>query len=203
MEIENEFDVPAPVDHVWTYLLDVERVAPCMPGAELTEVVDDHTWKGKVNMKLGPVSLAFAGTVTMQERDDRAKRIVLAAKGMEQKGKGAASASVTSWLEQGDGVTNVKMRADIHLTGTVAQLSRGLLPEVSRKLTQQFADCLLQSMRAAEVRATESADVAAEVAAPVESSARAKPIGGIRLGIAAFWASIKGFFRRLFGKREA
>ena len=203
MEIENEFDVPAPIDHVWTYLLDVERVAPCMPGAELTEVIDDHTWKGKVNMKLGPVSLAFAGTVTMQERDDRAKRIVLAAKGMEQKGKGAANASVTSWLEQGDGVTNVKMRADIHLTGTVAQLSRGLLPEVSRKLTQQFADCLLQSMQAAEVRATESADVAAEVPAPVEASARAKPIGGIRLGLAAFWASIKGFFRRLFGKREA
>jgi carbon monoxide dehydrogenase subunit G len=202
VEIENEFDVPAPVDHVWNYLLDVERVAPCMPGAELTEVVDDHTWKGKVNMKLGPVSLVFAGTVTMQERDDEAKRIVLAAKGMEQKGKGAANASVTSWLEQGDGVTNVKMRADIHLTGTVAQLSRGLLPEVSRKLTQQFADCLLQSMQVAEVQATESADVAAGVAAPVEPTARAKPIGGIRLGLAAIWASIKGFFRRLFGKRE-
>ena len=203
MEIENEFDVPAPIDHVWAYLLDVERVAPCMPGAELTEVVDDHTWKGKVNMKLGPVSLAFAGTVTMQERDDQAKRIVLAAKGMEQKGKGAANASVTSWLEQGDGVTNVKMRADIHLTGTVAQLSRGLLPEVSRKLTQQFADCLHQSMGAAEVRATESADLAAAVAAPVEATARPKPIGGIRLGLAAIWAAISRFFRRLFGKREA
>jgi hypothetical protein len=174
-----------------------------MPGAELTEVVDDHTWKGKVNMKLGPVSLAFAGTVTMQERDDQAKRIVLAAKGMEQRGKGAANASVTSWLEQGDGVTNVKMRTDIHLTGTVAQLSRGLLPEVSRKLTQQFADCLLQSMGAAEVRATESADLAAAAAAPVEATARPKPIGGIRLGLAAIWTSIKGFFRRLFGKREA
>ena len=70
MEIENEFTVPAPIDHVWAYLLDVERVAPCMPGAELTEVVDDTTWKGKVNMKLGPVSLSFAGTVTMQDRDD-------------------------------------------------------------------------------------------------------------------------------------
>ena len=203
MEIENEFDVPAPVDHVWAYLLDVERVAPCMPGAELTEVVDDHTWKGKVNMKLGPVSLAFAGTVTMQERDDQAKRIVLAAKGMEQRGKGAANASVTSWLEQGDGVTNVKMRADIHLTGTVAQLSRGLLPEVSRKLTQQFADCLHQSMGAAEVRATESADLAAAVAAPVEATARPKPIGGIRLGLAAIWAAISRLFRRVFGKREA
>jgi hypothetical protein len=110
---------------------------------------------------------------------------------------------VTSWLEQGDGVTNVKMRADIHLTGSVAQLSRGLLPEVSRKLTQQFADCLHQSMGAAEVRATESADLAAAVAAPVEATARPKPIGGIRLGLAAIWAAISRFFRRVFGKREA
>ena len=202
MQIENAFDVPAPIDHVWAYLLDVERVAPCMPGAELTEVVDDRTWKGKVIMKLGPVSLAFAGTVTMQERDDDAKRVVLAAKGMEQKGKGAANASVTSWLEQGDGVTNVKMQADIHLTGTVAQLSRGLLPEVSRKLTQQFADCLLQSMQASEIQATGSADIAAG-AEPVAPAARAEPIGGIRLGLAAIWASIARFFKRLFGKRSA
>jgi uncharacterized protein len=206
MQIENEFDVPAPIDHVWNYLLDVERVAPCMPGAELTEVVDDRTWKGRMNMKLGPVSLAFAGTVTMQERDDDAKRVVLAAKGMEQKGKGAANASVTSWLEQGDGVTNVKMRADIHLTGTVAQLSRGLLPEVSRKLTQQFADCLLQNLQEAEAQATGSADAAGAApagTAPAGPTARAEPIGGIRLGLAAIWASIARWFRRLFGKRAA
>jgi carbon monoxide dehydrogenase subunit G len=202
MQIENEFTVPAPIDHVWAYLLDVERVAPCMPGGELTEVIDDHTWKGKVNMKLGPVSLAFVGTVTMQERDDAAKRVVLAAKGMEQKGKGAANASVTSWLEQGDGVTNVKMQADIHLTGTVAQLSRGLLPEVSRKLTQQFADCLHRSMEAAEVTATESADIAARAGA-AGTPARAAPIGGIRLGLSAIWAAIVRFVRRLFGKRGA
>jgi uncharacterized protein len=201
MEIENEFTVPAPIDHVWAYLLDVERVAPCMPGAELTEVVDDTTWKGKVNMKLGPVSLSFAGTVTMQDRDDQAHRIVLAAKGMEQKGKGAANASVTSWLEDGQGETHVKMQADIHLTGTVAQLSRGLLPEVSRKLTQQFADCLAQSMGAAEVVATESADVADEARAE-QAPVKAKPIGGFRLGLSAIWVGIKNFFRRLFGKRE-
>jgi carbon monoxide dehydrogenase subunit G len=202
MEIENEFTVPAPIDHVWAYLLDVERVAPCMPGAELTEVVDDTTWKGKVNMKLGPVSLSFAGTVTMQDRDDVAHKIVLAAKGMEQKGKGAANASVTSWLEDGQGETHVKMRADIHLTGTVAQLSRGLLPEVSRKLTQQFADCLARSMGAAEVVATESADVADEARAE-QAPVKAKPIGGFRLGLSAIWVGIKNFFRKLFGgKRE-
>jgi uncharacterized protein len=202
MEIENEFTVPAPIDHVWAYLLDVERVAPCMPGAELTEVVDDTTWKGKVNMKLGPVSLSFAGTVTMQDRDDVAHKIVLAAKGMEQKGKGAANASVTSWLEEGQGETHVKMQADIHLTGTVAQLSRGLLPEVSRKLTQQFADCLARSMGAAEVVATESADVADQVRAE-QAPVKAKPIGGFRLGLSAIWVGIKNFFRKLFGgKRE-
>jgi carbon monoxide dehydrogenase subunit G len=201
MQIENEFTVAAPIDHVWAYLLDVERVAPCMPGAELTEVVDDQTWKGKVNMKLGPVSLSFAGTVTMQERDDEAHRVKLAAKGMEQKGKGAANASVTSWLEDGQGETHVKMQADIHLTGTVAQLSRGLLPEVSRKLTQEFADCLAHNMRAAEVVATESADIAEEVRAE-EAPARGEPIKGFRLGLMAVWAGIKSFFRKLFGKRE-
>ena len=200
MEIENEFSVPAPVDHVWAFLLDVERVAPCMPGAELTEVVDDTTWKGRVHMKLGPVSLAFSGTVTMQERDDEARRVVLAAKGMEQKGKGAANASVTSWLEpgNGEGETKVKMKADIHLTGTVAQLSRGLLPEVSRKLTAQFADCLHQSMEAQEVELTASADIAAETPQPTP----AKAIGGFRLGLFAIWTGIKRFVARLFGKRE-
>src|SRR4029450_11378432 len=173
MEIENEFTVPAPIDHVWAYLLDVERVAPCMPGAELTEVVDDTTWKGKVNMKLGPVSLSFAGTVTMQDRDDQAHRIVLAAQGMGQKRKSAAKPPV-------------KMHADTHRPGTVAQLSRGLLPEVSRKLTQQFADCLAQSMGAAEVVATESADVADEASAE-QAPVKARPIGGGRLGAAAVW----------------
>ena len=99
MLIENEFTVAAPIDFVWDYLLDVERIAPCMPGAELTDVVDDRNWKGKLNAKFGPVSMSFAGSVTMESRDDEQHRVVLRAKGMEQKGKGAANASVTSWLE--------------------------------------------------------------------------------------------------------
>jgi len=201
VKIENEFTVPAPIDHLWAYLLDVERIAPCMPGAELTETVDERTWKGKVNMKLGPVSLGFAGTVAMEERDDEHHRVVLHAKGMEQKGKGAANAVVTSWLEAGDDETLVKMSADIQLTGAVAQLSRGLLPEVSRKLTAQFAECLHESMVAAEAAAPggEAAATAGEraVAAPVQ----AKPISGIRLGLSAVWSAISGFVRRIFGRR--
>ncbi len=187
MLIENEFTVPAAVEPLWLYLLDVERIAPCMPGAELTDVVDDRTWKGKVNVKFGPVSMSFAGTVTIEERDDAAHRVVLAAKGMEQRGKGAANAKVTSWLEPGEGATTVKMQADISLSGAVAQLSRGLLPEVSRKLTQEFADCLQASMSAGEA-----------AAAPALA---ARPVGGIGRGLSAVWALIRRFFRKLFGRR--
>jgi uncharacterized protein len=209
MLIENEFTVATPVDDLWAYLLDVERIAPCMPGAELTETIDQQHWKGKVNMKFGPVALSFAGTVEMTERDDEAHRAVLHAKGMEAKGKGAANATVTSWLEPAsEGETTVKMTADITLTGAAAQLSRGLLPEISKKLTQQFADCLEATMNAEQAAAaappvapggatTDATTPAPAPAAP--APAPAKHVGGIGLGLSAIWSVIKNFFRRLFG----
>jgi uncharacterized protein len=201
--IQNEFTVAAPIDFLWSYLLDVEKIAPCMPGAELTEILDDHNWKGKLNAKFGPVSMSFAGTVTIESRDDDAHRVVLSAKGMEQKGKGAANAKVTSWLEPGptDGVTTVKMEADITLTGAAAQLSRGLLPEISKKLTQNFADCLQESMAAEQTTREGDAAAAAGAAAAgaPATTVVAKPVGGIGLGIAAIWSIIANFFRKLFG----
>lgn len=206
MLVENEFTSPAPVDHLWAYLLDVERVAPCLPGAELTETIDDRNWKGKVLMKLGPVSLSFAGSVAMDERDDVGHRVVLHAKGMEQKGKGAANAVVTSWLEPGEGVTTVKMRADITLMGPVAQLSRGLLPDISKKLTQQFADCLQASMAASEaVAAPNGADASDSNPGANPGDADAAPsgsraIGGFRLGAWALVRAVGRFFGRLFGQ---
>jgi carbon monoxide dehydrogenase subunit G len=200
MLIENEFTVTAPIEALWAYLLDVEKIAPCMPGAELTEVVDGSNWKGKLNAKFGPVSMSFAGTVTMDERDDAAHRVVLHAKGMEAKGKGAANATVTSWLEPGDAPDRslVKMTADITLTGAAAQMSRGLLPEISKKLTQQFADCLQASM-AAENAPAASADAGTAASAPTPAPV-AKPVGGLSLGVAATWAVVKNFFKRLFGR---
>jgi uncharacterized protein len=211
MLIENAFTVSTPVDELWAFLLDVERIAPCMPGAELTETIDERNFKGKVNVKFGPVALAFAGTVEMTERDDARHRAVLHAKGMEQKGKGAANATVTSWLEPaGDGETTVKMTADITLTGAAAQLSRGLLPEISKKLTQQFADCLEATVQAAQAPATPAADGAVASGEPTSGSAppptatpaptpESKHVGGIGLGLSAIWAIVKNFFRRLFG----
>src|SRR5436309_10456704 len=121
MKIDSEFTVKAPIAVVWGFLLDVERIAPCMPGAQLTEIVDDHTWKGKTSIKVGPVALSFAGTVEMKERDDSAHRAVLVAQGMEQRGKGAASASVVSYLQEVDGGTKVVMETDLTISGAVAQ----------------------------------------------------------------------------------
>ena len=207
MLIENEFNVAAPVDFLWSYLLDVEKIAPCMPGAELTEVVDDKNWKGKLNAKFGPVSMSFAGTVTIESRDDAAHRVVLSAKGMEQKGKGAANAKVTSWLEPGpsDGVTTVKMEADITLTGAAAQLSRGLLPEISKKLTQNVrrlpAGVDGRGADHARRRCGGRSATAGSAAARRGQARRWSPSrsAGSGSGIAAIWSIIANFFRKLFG----
>jgi carbon monoxide dehydrogenase subunit G len=202
--IENAFSVNAPADDLWSFLLDVERIAPCMPGAELTEVIDERNWKGKVHVKVGPVAMSFAGTVSMESRDDEAHRVVLRAKGTEQKGKGAADASVTSWLEPGPGAdqTTVKMQAEVTLVGTAAQMSRGLLPEISKKLTQQFADCLEAAMAAQGAAPAAPPDAGpAERAASAPVAIAPRPVGGIGLALSAIWQVIKGFIRRLFGGR--
>jgi carbon monoxide dehydrogenase subunit G len=198
--IENEFEVPAGVDQVWAYLLDVEHVAPCMPGAHLTEVVDERNWKGKVTVKLGPVSLSFAGTVNLQERDDDQHRVVVKAQGMEQKGKGAATALVTAWAEAVDSGTRVKFSQDLTISGSVAQFSRGMMQDVSTKMTRQFAECVqanLSQERTAET-APEQTD-AGQAPRPAPTPVTAKRPAGIRLGLWALWRAIVRFFKRLFG----
>jgi uncharacterized protein len=201
--IEDSFTVTTPEDRLWAVLHDVEQLAPCLPGAELTETVDDHTWKGKVHVKFGPVQMAFAGTVVMEERDDEAHRATLSAKGTEQRGKGAATAKVESWLEPaGDEGTTVHIRSDITISGAAAQLSRGLLPEVSKLLTKQFADCLQAKLQAEAPATPAGAEPAAATQAPTPAPSTPKAVGGLGLGLRALWAAIRGFFARLFGRRD-
>jgi carbon monoxide dehydrogenase subunit G len=229
MLIENEFRVAAAAERLWSYLLDVERIAPCLPGAELTEVVDDRNWRGRMKVKFGPVAMTFAGTVTMVDRDDGEYRVVLRANGTESRGKGAASAEVTSWLEpDGDG-TVVKMQADITLQGFVAQVSRGMLPDISARLTQQFADCLRRDMTAGQAeegadageplpdhaagngRGREEADTAPaparELHAEAQTPAAPRPaqghLGGIRLAIWALYRAAGRALARLLGGKPA
>jgi uncharacterized protein len=195
MLIENEFEVALPVDAVWAYLLDVEKIAPCMPGAELTETVDDENWKGKVVVKLGPVSLSFAGSVALTERDDAAHRVVLKAQGMEQRGKGAATAVVTAWAQAADGGgTTVRFSQDLTVSGAVAQYSRGMMQDVSGKLTKQFADC---------VQANLGAQLAAAPGEAAAAPVTAGEVKGFRLGVWAFFRAIGRFFGRLFGRKSS
>jgi uncharacterized protein len=210
--IEESFTVHTPVDRLWAFIQDVERIAPCMPGAELTDVVDDRTWKGKVHVKFGPVQMTFGGTVVMEERDDATHRAKLSAKGSEQRGKGVANAKVESWLEPaGDDGTTVHIRSDITITGAAAQMSRGLLPEVSKLLTKQFAACLESKLNEeTAVAAPAMSDTASSEtsgghnAAATEPTPKAAPpraVGGFGLGLRALWATVVRFFSRLFGRR--
>ncbi len=137
--------------------MDIAKVVPCMPGAELTETIDEEHWKGKMKIKLGPVSLVFAGKVEMQERNEEARRVVLEASAMEQRGKGAASAKVTSSMESFDGGTRVHVAQDIKVSGQAAQFSRGMMEDVATKIVHQFADCLKAQMEAEGIVATDGA----------------------------------------------
>lgn len=185
MRLENSFDVPAPITQVWEFMLDVPRVAPCMPGCELTEVVDEQTWKGKVNVKLGPVSLSYAGKAVMLDRDDDAHRVVLKADGTETKGKGTASARVTSHMEESDGATRVLIETDLTLSGAVAQFGRGMIADISQRLTDQFAENLRDRMAAP---AGDGGD---------DPPAAAQPVAGVRLGLWALLRAIGRFFARI------
>jgi uncharacterized protein len=206
MRIDNDFTVQAPIEKVWEYLLDVEKVAPCMPGAQLTDIVDERTWKGTTNIKVGPVSLSFAGTVVLEERDDATYRLRLKAQGQEQRGKGAASAVVVSYLEQAGEGTRVAMESDLTISGALAQYGRGMMQDISHRLTREFATCLETNIVAAEASSsTEKATVAtgdrAERAAASSRPATAGPVKGLRLGLWAFWRSVVRLFARLFGGR--
>ena len=207
MLIEDTFTVRTPVDRLWAFIQDVERIAPCLPGAELTEVVDERTWKGTVHVKFGPVQMAFSGTVVMEERDDAAHRARLSAKGTEQRGKGVATAKVESWLEPaGDEGTTVHIRSDLTITGAAAQLSRGLLPEVSKLMTKQFAPCLEATRTEEEPSSPAPAAATGPTCAPAQAPApktAPTPVGGFGLGLRALWASIRRFFSRLFGRRPS
>jgi uncharacterized protein len=188
MKLENSFEVPAPPETAWELLLDVPRVVPCMPGAELTETVDESNWKANVGVKLGPVSLTFATDVKREQVDEAARRVTLSADGRELRGRGAARATVESSLTSVNGGTRVDIVTDLSLTGPAAQYGRGMVADVSSQLIRQFADCLKAQLE----ESPEEAQAAVERAD--------KPVSGLRLGIAAFFRSIGRIFRRLRGR---
>lgn len=141
MELKNEFTVDVPVDEAWAVLTDLERIAPCMPGAKLEES-DGENYKGKVKVKVGPVTAEYRGTARFLERDADAHRAVLRAEGRETRGQGNAAATITAMLAGAGEGTQVTVVTDLAITGRVAQFGRGVLGEVSTKLLGQFVASL-------------------------------------------------------------
>ena len=211
MEFDNSFEVPLPLSDAWALLMDIRRIAPCMPGAALTDVVDAHTYKGRIAVRLGPVALTFAGTVKFEEIDDANHRARVAAQGSDAKGRGAANAAASFRLEPAGGGTKVLVHTDLTLSGAVAQYGRGvgIIQMTAAQIITQFANNLKAQLAkegaqaaAAQAEArSASAASAPPPASPQSTSASpsfapgAKPISGFALMTSVLWR----FLRRLFG----
>jgi carbon monoxide dehydrogenase subunit G len=161
VQLENSFTVPLPIDDAWKVLLDVERIAPCMPGAALDSVTGDD-FTGRVKVKLGPIALTYAGKGSFVEKDEAAHRAVIDAKGKDQRGNGTAAATITAKLAEEGSVTRVDVLTDLNITGRPAQFGRGVMTDVGNKLLGQFADKLAAQLQ-------ESPDVAVDTAAAQQS----------------------------------
>jgi uncharacterized protein len=174
IELDNSFTVPVPPEEAWDVLLDVERIAPCMPGASVTSVEGDEI-EGQVKVKLGPLSLTYKGTAKFTDKDQASHSISIEAAGKETRGSGTASATVQANLTPGDGAgqTLVSIHTSLNVTGKPAQFGRSLLPEVSGKLIQQFATNL-EAMINADTAGPDTAAPEADEAGPEAAEATAE-----------------------------
>lgn len=146
MKLENRFTVPVPVDEAWKVLLDVERIAPCMPGATLTSV-DGDSFEGKVKVKVGPINLTYGGKARFVSKDDATHVAVIDGSGKETRGTGTAKATITCRLVDQGASTDIEVDTDLAITGKPAQFGRGVLADVSAKLVDQFAACLSEEIQ--------------------------------------------------------
>ena len=145
MELQHRFTVPAPIDETWTAFNDLERIAPCFPGATLTSVEGDQ-FSGSVKVKLGPISMQYSGTGTFLERDETSHTAKFEAKGKDKRGNGTAAATVTAVLTPDGDVTAVEVSTDLAITGKPAQFGRGVIQDVSNKLLDRFTTCLADTL---------------------------------------------------------
>ena len=206
MEFDNSFEVPLKPVEAWTVLMDIRRIAPCMPGAELTEIIDEKNYKGKVAVRLGPVALAFAGLVTFEEIDNANRTARVRAQGTDSKGRGGANATASFRVEDGAaGGSKVLVHTDLTLSGSVAQYGRGvgMIQTTAAQIMNQFANNLKAQIAREGTAAPSSAHAASAQATPSATPPApppaAKPISGFSLMAKVLWASIL----KLFGRRPS
>jgi carbon monoxide dehydrogenase subunit G len=199
MQLENSFSVGAPPDRVFAYLLDVNKIVGCVPGAELSEVVDPTTFKGKVKIKVGPITVAYNGTARIVDKDEAGHAATLEADGRETTGPGSARAKARMTVEAEGSGSVVKIVTDYSVAGRVAQFGRGVMEDVSRRIVTDMAACIKANVEAAEPGSGtgEAGAVAGPGAAPnVETppAATAKPVNAVGLLFSVMWARLKAVF---------
>jgi uncharacterized protein len=209
MEFDNSFEIPLPPDQAWPLLMDVARITPCMPGAELTEITDARNYKGKISVRLGPVALTFAGKIALEDVDDAKHSARVKAQGSDAKGRGAANAAATFKVEpKGEG-SIVLIHTDLMLSGAVAQYGRGvgMIQATAAQIIGQFAANLrTQLAQTSSARAPASASPVATPAnatgaappKPASIPPAAKPISGFSL----MWRVVLQQIALLFGRRS-
>lgn len=188
MQLENRFDVAAAPEAAWTLLNDVPAVLPCMPGAELLEVVDRDRWKARLQVRLGPISLQFLADLSRESTEIQERRAVISVDAREAKGRGTARATITSTVQETTDGSQVSIVTDLELRGPLTQYGRVVVEPVAQQLTEQFASCVSQKLAAAAGKRPEPPD---EAAPKLPTSAEtAKPIRGLRLLLGALWRSL-------------
>jgi carbon monoxide dehydrogenase subunit G len=208
VKLEHSFEVRAPVDRVWETLVDIERVAPCLPGAEITEAGDDGTYRGTFSVRLGPTTAAYRGELKMEDLDQASRRVVMRASGQDKRGQGSAKASIVSTMREEGDVTRVDVETDFTITGRLARFGRGgMIQDISNRLLKEFAECLQKKIEAppaaepnlvdAVLAATpEGAAAAPPAAGGSAAPTTAKPIGGFSL----FFRALLDRLRRVFSR---
>ena len=197
MQLENSFQVGAPPDRVFDYLLDVNKVVGCVPGAELTEVVDASTFTGKVKVKVGPISVAYNGTARISERSDSDRTATLTAEGRETTGQGTAKATAHMTVEPAAEGSTVRIVTEYHVAGRVASFGRGVMEDVSKRIVKDMAACIKANLGAAPPPNPPSGVAANSQAPAPPPPAVAQPINAFGM----FLHLISLRLQRLFGRR--
>ena len=205
MQLEHSFTVPVPVDDAWKVLLDIEQIAPCMPGAVL-DSVDGDDFTGRVKVKLGPISLTYKGKASFVTKDEATHTAVIDAAGKDQRGNGTAAATVTATLQaEGGSSTRVDVRTDLNITGKPAQFGRGVMVDVGNKLIGQFASCVEGKLSGTENsdRSDNSGDSDNPGNPGNDAGATDAPLGGAAAVVAAGTAGGTGGTSGTGGAAEA
>ncbi|MFP6627126.1 MAG: SRPBCC family protein [Deltaproteobacteria bacterium] len=196
IDIKETFEVDAPIEDVWSFIMDPRRVAPCMPGAQLDEVVDERTFLGSIKIKVGAITASYKGRVEMTSIDEATHSVEMAAEGRETSG-GTARGTMISRLRSLDGgATEMVIEANVDLTGRIMQVGRGMIQGVSHQLFLQFVAAAKKHLEAAAAASAVEAGATGSEVAPSSGQA----IRVVPLILNVIWAAIVGFFRRLSGR---